>query len=77
MHQQEYFAIGEDTPLAAYKRAWHGLIGYAKRIREASFTSHFSKSPANIWCIFLHHIFAGISKRSQRGGLENFLRLFM
>ena len=27
--------------LAAYKRAWRGFVGYAKRIRETSFTSHF------------------------------------
>ena len=27
--------------LTAYKRAWRGFVGYAKRIRETSFTSHF------------------------------------
>ena len=27
--------------LAAYKRAWCVFVGYAKRIRETSFTSHF------------------------------------
>ena len=27
--------------LAAYKRAWRVFVGYAKRIRETSFTSHF------------------------------------
>ena len=27
--------------LAAYKRAWRIFVGYAKRIRETSFTSHF------------------------------------
>ena len=57
--------------LAAYKRAWRVLVEYAKRIRETSFTSHFSMDPAYIWCVALHHIYAGISKRSQRGGLEN------
>ena len=27
--------------LTAYKRAWRVFVGYAKRIRETSFTSHF------------------------------------
>ena len=27
--------------LVAYKRAWRIFVGYAKRIRETSFTSHF------------------------------------
>ena len=55
--------------LAAYKRAWRVFAGYAKRIRENRFASHFE--------IGLHIImrqralwYAGISKRSQRGGLE-------
>ena len=34
-------ALPKISALAAYKRAWHGLVGYAKRIRESRFTIHF------------------------------------
>ena len=63
-------ALPKIPSLAAYKRAWRVFVGYAKRIRETSFASLFE--------IGLHIImrqralwYAGISKRSQRGGLEN------
>ena len=45
-------------------------MGYAKRIRETSFTSHFSIGPAYNDALNAS-LYAGISKRSQRGGLEN------
>ena len=45
-------------------------MGYTKRIRETSFTSHFEIG-LHIYGVVNHTIYAGISKRSQRGGLEN------
>ena len=34
-------SLSRITALVAYKRAWRVFVGYAKRIRETSFTSHF------------------------------------
>ena len=42
--------------LAAYKRAWRIFVGYAKRIRETSFTSHFKKRTA-IYGVVNHTIY--------------------
>ena len=42
--------------LAVYKRAWRIFVGYAKRIRETSFTSHF-KTGLHIYGVVDHTIY--------------------
>ena len=49
--------------LAAYKRAWRIFVGYAKRIRETSFTSHF-KIGLLIYGVVNHTIY----KQEYRSG---------
>ena len=49
--------------LAAYKRAWRVFAGYAKRIRETSFTSHF-KIGLLIYGVVNHTIY----KQEYRSG---------
>ena len=77
MHQQEYLALGEDTRTCRLQASLTRLRGVCEADSWNEFHEPLRNRPAYIWCVTLHHIYAGISKRSQRGGLENFLRVSM
>ena len=61
----------EDTLTRCLQASLTHLRGVCEADSWNKFHEPLRNRTAYIWCSEPHHIYAGISKRSQRGGLEN------